>query len=285
MSFQEGQPGDQYDEDYDWDTELHISETMEFSGPDEDELEAAMIDPAVSENNCEHVTDGTDCTCDPYACDECDCDLIHSGPNVECACEDEHYASLSSRENQFSEWGLEEDQRLVALYCSKLTMEEISTNLGLNLNLIRKRLLFLCFESKGTILKSTVGVRSGKRWTEGEEIALRQSFIAGVSVEELASIFQRSMGALASRLIALRVASPIDVHLLDRPPSLPARRRFEDTEVARLIKLWESGLRVSEIALLLSRNELETISKLVELNLVSGLRPGVNIANLSKPLF
>jgi hypothetical protein len=164
-------------------------------------------------------------------------------------------------------------------------MEEISATLGIHLNLIRKRLLFLCFESKGTILKSTVGVRSGKRWTEGEEIALRQAFIAGVSVEELASIFQRSMGALASRLIALRVASPIDVHLLERPPSLPARRPFEDTEVATLIQLWESGRRVSEIALRLSRNELETISKLVELNLVSGLRPGANISNLSKPLF
>jgi hypothetical protein len=87
----------------------------------------------------------------------------------------------------------------------------ISVEMGIPVDSLRFRLIFLCFRSKGIGVNSTKGANSGKAWTSKEDFFLRSNFYADASLKELSLAHQRSSLAIASRLIKLGLAVPIDV--------------------------------------------------------------------------
>ncbi len=88
--------------------------------------------------------------------------------------------------------------------------------MGLPEDSLRFRLLFLCFRSKGIVLNSTKGANSGKKWAPEEDSALRFYFESGASLQALSLVHQRSSLAIASRLVKMRLAAPIDIEELHK---------------------------------------------------------------------
>lgn len=237
---------DQYDESYDWDPENYLSGEMEFSGPDEDDIEAAMEatcsceDENSGSEECGHRSDCSECDCTFKSCSFCDCleDHCHQDDGCQnCECYDElseqdatelgaHVpdskvfseivSALFNNQPQKLNWSIVEDTQLVSQYAADVEFGEMSVAIGVPVNELKLRLLFLCFQAKGINLKASKGNNSGKKWSIDEEAALRMRHRSGASLESLAILHQRSLGAIAARLVSLRLAIPIDLERLYR---------------------------------------------------------------------
>jgi hypothetical protein len=118
---------------------------------------------------------------------------------------------LADNSPQEVSWGFVEDKQLISHYASDVDFGDISIALGIPVNVLKLRLLFLCFQAKGVDLNSPKGANSGKKWSRDEELALTLSYRSGTSLESLAVLHQRSRGAIAARLVSLRLAIPIDL--------------------------------------------------------------------------
>ena len=237
---------DQYDESYNWDMEASVSQEMEFSGPEDLDIEASMDADSedctcpydeVLNDFCGHKSDCPACECEFKACDECDCEadhahiqdecedcfcfvepcescdckLDHWDRGEECQCEKSHSKERSKETPQRHVWSLDEDMQLVIKYVTYVKLEVIAEEMNMSVDSIRFRLLFLCFRVKGIGVSSTKGANSGKAWTSKEDFFLRSGFNADASLKELSLTHQRSSLAIASRLIKLGLAEPINV--------------------------------------------------------------------------
>jgi len=248
VSYYNGGADDQYDESFDWDNEDFMSQEMEFSGPDENEIEAAMeaddtgcaCDYDDLDNGyCGHKADCADCDCGFKPCADCDCEADHAHQEEEC---EECYCDLEQSEPAIeglepvltalfnsstgispstatntsltTVWSIKEDSYLITQYFNDVDVKVMSKEMGLPEEDLRFRLLFLCFRSKGIVLNSTKGANSGKKWASEEDSALRFHFESGASLQALSLVHQRSSLAIASRLVRLRLAAPIDVEEL-----------------------------------------------------------------------
>jgi hypothetical protein len=250
VSYYNGGADDQYDESFDWDTEDFLSQEMEFSGPDENEVEAAMEADdtdctcdydGLDNGDCGHKADCADCDCGFKPCADCDCVADHAHQEEEC---DECYCDLEQSEpaveglepvlaalfnsstgfgpstatntSLATVWSIKEDSYLLNQYFNNVDLKVISKEMGLPEDSLRFRLLFLCFRSKGIVLNSTKGANSGKKWAPEEDNALRFYFESGASLQALSLVHQRSSLAIASRLVRLRLAAPIDIEELHK---------------------------------------------------------------------
>lgn len=217
---------------------------MEFSGPDEDDIEAAMEvtcsceDENSGSEECGHSSDCSECDCAFRSCSFCDCleDHCHQDDVCQhCDCDDELseqdttergaqvpdsnifseiFSALFNSPPQQINWSIVEDTQLVSQYASDVEFGEMSVTIGVPVNELKLRLLFLCFQAKGIDLKASKGSNSGKKWSIDEEAALRIRHRSGASLESLAMLHQRSLGAIAARLVSLRLAIPIDLERL-----------------------------------------------------------------------
>lgn len=220
-----------------------------------------------------------DCPCD-YSCEfdaceceaECECAVDQDCDCDCCSSEASDPSTGSDHEQEGSSlkvWNFSDDSKLLELYSSGATDDEMAQALNTSSNKVSLRLIYLCFEAKDIPFQVTRGNQTGKRWTDDEEAKLREAFEFGLSLTSIAITHERSSSAIAARLVSMRLAEPVDLSTVDYSREIRSWAAWSEHEAQLLQDGILEGLGIEILARQLKRSLASTIFKLVEMDWIS----------------
>ena len=125
----------------------------------------------------------------------------------------EQYADLKGRYAKFNEpWTADEAEELRQMAQDGVSREEMSAQLGRTPNAVKMKL-----QSLGLYVPKP----AARLWTPEDEHLLVKLYREGISFAELATVFDRTEGAILRRLILLRAAILPDSALAEASDEVP----------------------------------------------------------------
>lgn len=125
----------------------------------------------------------------------------------------EQYADLKGRYAKFNEpWTADEAEELRQMTQDGVSREEMSAQLGRTPNAVKMKL-----QSLGLYVPKP----AARLWTPEDEHLLVKLYREGISFAELATVFDRTEGAILRRLILLRAAVLPDTAPAEAPGEAP----------------------------------------------------------------
>ena len=229
-----------------------------FQDSNLESLEVAE-DPCPCELNCSSI-----CGCE---CDYCSC------YGKDCGCEEatewhESQDSLFSEElrSENRAWSHKLDEELLECYLGQSSIDAFASKHQISRQNIDSRLIFLCFAANGIPLKTGRGENSGKRWTPEEEILLKQLVEAQQDVNIIAKHFGRTALAIASRMVKNRIATPVNLKLMDSSSVSLMNDSWNESQIAVLNELLQKDLGIKQIATQLGKTPERVVLRLLEEN-------------------